>query len=219
MGVVAMKSSRIYWEKTNQILVRKEKDLVRLIKDLVQARSVNPPGDEKEVVDVLAREMEKLGLKFKILEHGENRRSIVSVLKGNGNSGDLVFAGHGDTVPVGSALWERDPFGGEESEGKVHGRGSSDMKSGVAAMLYAMAAISEAKVPLKGDMIYTVTAGEETDSVGARSLCETDLFKNADKMLIAEPSNLNIFVAEKELYGFQSGPKEGQHMVQCPILE
>jgi succinyl-diaminopimelate desuccinylase len=186
-----------YFEKISRFLQENEAGLRQLTQDLVRAPSVNPPGDESAVIDILTKKLEEFGVEYEVLEHGPSRKSLVAVYRGAGEKGALVFSGHGDTVPVGEASWERDPFSGEESDGRIHGRGATDMKGGVASIIHALGAVANAKVPLQGDLIVAITAGEETDSLGANALCETNWLDGADKLLIAEPSNLNVFTAEK----------------------
>ncbi|MGE5541782.1 MAG: M20 family metallopeptidase [Bacillota bacterium] len=172
-------------------------DLMRFTQDLVRARSVNPPGSESGVARVVAGCLEGFGIPYQILDHGDGRASIVGVVRGNGGSGHLMFNGHADTVPVGEARWGHDPFSGEMDGGRLYGRGASDMKSGVASMVFAAGALARCGVPLGGDVIVAVTAGEEVDSIGAWAVSRSEWSRGVDKVLIGEPSDLDIYVAEK----------------------
>src|ERR687887_1909535 len=129
-------------------------ELVRLTRDLVRMRSINPPGDEAAVAACVAARLERAGMFADVVPHEEaGRASIVGGLRGTGERPALLFSGHLDTVPAG-ANWQHNILAAEVSDGKIWGLGSTDMKSGVAAMVLAMEAIHRAGVPLKGDLLF-----------------------------------------------------------------
>jgi len=172
-----------------------EEGIIRFAQDLVRTPSVT--GEELEVAKIIKEKVEELGIKAKLISHGKNRASVVATIEGTNRKPGLLFNGHIDTVPVGAVKWDHDPFGGEIVENKIYGRGSSDMKSSIAAMVYAMASIAQSDIELSGDLILAATAGEEVDSIGAKEVLNLDLMKNVKNILIGEPSNLDIIVAEK----------------------
>lgn len=114
-----------------------------------------------------------------------------------GQKAALLYNGHLDTVPVGSENWVHQPFEAEVSEGKIWGRGSADMKGGLAVLMVAARALSEARVSLQGDLIIAATAGEETDSLGATSIAARPDLGPVQAVVIPEPSYNDIYVAEK----------------------
>jgi succinyl-diaminopimelate desuccinylase len=118
-------------------------------------------------------------------------------LPGEGPGPALCFAGHLDTVPLGAAKWKHDPFGGEISSGLLYGRGSSDMKSGVAAMVAAALELSQ--VPLrKAGLVLLLVAGEETGCEGAAHLARTPgALGTAGAMVVAEPTGNTTVVGHK----------------------
>ena len=118
-------SQRIDSEETRRLLTR-----------LVRSRSLNPPGDVRECAGIVAEELKTRGLPAEIIEEKPGVANVISHLEGKGSGKTLIWNGHFDVVTPGED-WEVDPFGGEYKEGFIYGRGASDMKSGVAAMIIA----------------------------------------------------------------------------------
>jgi succinyl-diaminopimelate desuccinylase len=174
-----------------------EKDAVKFCQDLVRIRSVNPPGEELDAAEYVASVLRKIGLQVELIRHSPARVSVLARLKGSGGKPALLYNGHLDTVPVGSEKWTHDPFGAEIAEGKVWGRGASDMKGGLAAMMAAGKAVAEAKMDLRGDLILAATAGEEADSLGAKAVAALPGLGPVQAVVISEPSSNDIFIAEK----------------------
>ena len=166
-------------------------DAVELTQQLVRIDTRNPPGNEAACADFLEALLIDSG--FAVARHsfGEAHFSLVAKL---GKAGPAtMFTGHLDTVPLGTAPWTRDPFGGEIVDGRLYGRGSTDMKAGVAAMITAAAA--EARwIGENGAVTLVLTGGEETGSHGALALAETDLLGEARVLVVGEPT-ANRFLA------------------------
>src|SRR5581483_8072858 len=108
-----------------------------LTRDLVRLRSINPPGDEAACARLIGGILEEAGFAVSSHSYGPGRANIVARLTGAGDKEPICFTGHMDTVPLGAAPWQRDPLAAERDGDKLYGRGSSDMKSGVAAMVAA----------------------------------------------------------------------------------
>lgn len=174
-----------------------ENEVVRVCRELIRLKSVNPPGDELIVAKYVADYLRGIGCAVELVEHSPERASVLARLKGSGGVPGVLFSAHLDTVPVGKENWKYDPFAGEVAEGKVWGRGTADMKGGLAGLLVAAKALQDAKVPLRGDAILALTAGEETDSLGAVALAKRPDLQGIQAMVIAEPSSNELFVAEK----------------------
>jgi acetylornithine deacetylase len=131
---------------------------------------------------------EIINLKYK------NRPNVVGILKGKGRGKSIILNGHIDVVtPEPINEWLLDPYLGDIKNGMVIGRGAVDMKSGLAAMIFALESIHNIGISLKGDVIFQSVIDEEYDGAGSLS-CILKGYK-ADGVLIAEPSNLNIFIA------------------------
>jgi succinyl-diaminopimelate desuccinylase len=172
-------------------------ETVDFLKDLLQAKSVNPPGNEEPVARKIAAMLQGAGVEAEIRSIEHSRANVVARILGSGAKKSLVYSGHMDTVAVGEVPWDFDPFGAEEHEGRIYGRGASDMKSGLAAMVVAITEVSRSGARLQGDLILAATAGEEVDCRGAKALVEAGLLEGVGAMAISEPSNGEIFVAHK----------------------
>ena len=108
---------------------------VELTRQLVQIDTINPHSPERPCAERVGNLLVDSGYSVATHEFAPGRASVVARREGAGPP--ICFAGHLDTVPLGAAPWTRNPFGGEVDAGKLYGRGSSDMKSGIAAMVEA----------------------------------------------------------------------------------
>jgi succinyl-diaminopimelate desuccinylase len=145
---------------------------VDLTRKLVQIETVNPPGNERRCVALLEKILTDAGFVTRRYEFAEGRTSLIATCSG-GRGLPICFTGHLDTVPIGSRAWSVDPFEAEIIGDKLYGRGSSDMKSGVAA--FVCAAINLAN-ELRGGpgVVLVLTASEETGCQGAQHLASLD---------------------------------------------
>ena len=174
-----------------------EKEVVLFCEELLKIKSVNPPGDELAAAEYISGVLAKAGLEVELLKHSPARASVIVRLRGSGKVPALLFSGHIDTVPVGAEAWVHDPFSGAIADGKIWGRGSADMKGGVAALMMAVKILAEARFPLKGDIILAATAGEETNSLGATAIASRKDLGPVQAILIPEPSGNELYIAEK----------------------
>jgi succinyl-diaminopimelate desuccinylase len=170
---------------------------VRLLTECVKLVTVNPPGHEKLAADWFAEQLEHMGFRSTVEDLGNDRANIVTVLKGTGERSALVFNGHLDVVPVGDTPWTHDPFGGVHVGGRLYGRGTSDMKGGLMAMVMAADALKRAGVRLKGDLIISGVADEETGALGAKTWVQGGGLQDVGAVVIGEPTNLEVYIAEK----------------------
>lgn len=174
-----------------------EGEVIAVCQKLVQLISVNPPGNERAVAGYVADYLRTAGVQVELVDHGPDRASVLARLKGTGERPGLLYSAHLDTVPVGKEKWLHEPFSGELAEGKLWGRGSSDMKGGMAGMMVAAKVLAAAGAKLKGDLIMAFTAGEEVDSLGAVALAGRQDLLPLQALIVSEPSSNEIFVAEK----------------------
>jgi acetylornithine deacetylase len=189
------------WIKRNRV------HATRLLQKLVQEGSVR--GKEAAAQAIIIEKCRELGLQLDIWEIGDKtlmnhpaycsdrkdytgNPNVVGVLKGTGNGKSLILNGHIDVVPENNlAEWKNDPFSGLIEEGRLYGRGSTDMKGGTVALLLAMESIIAAEIQLKGDIIFQSVIEEE--SGGAGTLAAVLRGYRADGAIIPEPTNLKIF--------------------------
>lgn len=172
-------------------------EAAKVLQEMVRFNTVNEPGNEKPLAEYIKSLLDEIGLETVLVDLGNNRANVIGRLKGTGEREALLFNGHLDTVPPGDIEWKYGPFSGEIVDGKIYGRGTADMKGGLAAMLIAIKAIKESGAELKGDFIYTATAGEETDSIGAVHFVENGGLDDVGAIIIGEPSSNSINIAEK----------------------
>jgi succinyl-diaminopimelate desuccinylase len=170
-------------------------DPVALTQELIRYDTVNPPGRERECALHLAKLLEAGGFETRLVELSGDRASLVARHGRRGNGNPLVFTGHIDVVPLGTRTWTREPFAGEVGDGRIHGRGSSDMKSGVAA--FVVAALEAARRGDDKEIVLLITAGEETGCEGAESIVAQQLQGQAGALVVCEPTSNAPFVGHK----------------------
>lgn len=168
-------------------------DCIELLRELVGFDTVNPPGNEKPAARYLAGLLEPLGFRCQVQDLGGNRANLVAVL-GGGDGPELMLTGHLDVVPAVGA-WEGSPFSLEEKDGKLRGRGTSDMKGGIAAMCEAAARCAARKEPMKGSLKLLFVADEECSNLGTLSYLKTH--GASDYAIIGEPTQLEVAVAHR----------------------
>jgi len=169
--------------------------LVSLCSSLVKIPSDNPPGDTSKQASFIQDYLESHGL---TVETHEPVDGVVNVVSSFGEgSPHLVLNGHLDQFPgdVGED-WSRSPYSGEVSGGELHGRGSGDMKGGLASLLYCFSKLSTLSLP--GKVTFTGTSDEETGGRwGARWLLDNVEGLHGDAVLNGEPSGLTVRIGEK----------------------
>lgn len=168
---------------------------VRLTEKLIQLDTRNPPGSEHECARYLGTLLGQAGFNVTFHEFAPGRTSVVARL-GPGAL-PICFTGHIDTVPFGSQAWTVDALGGDIDSGKIYGRGSSDMKSGVAALVVTALRLAEAW-PQETSLVLVITAGEETGCEGARTLIEeSNCLGHAGAIVVGEPTSNYPLVGHK----------------------
>lgn len=172
-------------------------DPVVLTRTLVAVDTINPPGDERPCAEHLGRLLEDVGFTVSYHEFAERRTSLVARIGGSSETTPLCFTGHIDTVPLGATPWTVEPFAGEISDGKLYGRGTTDMKSGVAAFVVAVLRLGRELAAGPG-VILVITAGEETGCEGAYHLAGlADVLGEAGAIVVAEPSSNQPWIGHK----------------------
>lgn len=174
-----------------------ELDPVTLTQSLLAFDTINPPGRELACIESLAAILSEAGLQVQVHKFGENRANLIATLNGPGAGAALCFTGHVDTVPLGNAPWKRDPFAGEIIDGRLYGRGSTDMKSGVAAFVTAACAAARGQRKAGGPLTLIITAGEETGCDGATELVQSGVLEHGGALVVAEPTSNVPMVGHK----------------------
>ena len=166
-----------------------------LTREIVRINNINPPGKEDECARHLGKILELAGFNLQYHSIAVGRSNLVARI-GNGARAPLCFTGHIDTVPLGAAKWKKDPFAGETGSGKLFGRGTSDMKSGVAAFVVAAATLAPHLRATPG-LVLIITAAEETGCEGAFKLVKDEHLGLAGAIVVAEPTSNYPFVGHK----------------------
>ncbi|MFA5513987.1 MAG: YgeY family selenium metabolism-linked hydrolase [Sphaerochaetaceae bacterium] len=164
--------------------------LIDLCTKMIQTPSMS--GREKDLVNLLKREMVSLGFDSVNVDCMGN---IVGKIEGKKGGKTVLMDGHLDTVPIANrSSWSVEPFGGEIKEGKIYGRGASDMKGALAAMIYA-ASLLKKEGSLKGDLYVSGTVYEElAEGYSLEPVLEAT---NPNIVIIGEATNLNLNVGQR----------------------
>lgn len=164
-------------------------DVIELTKKLIQFNTVNPPGNEEDIALYIGELLSKNGFNVKYPELDKHRLHVIAEKNINNDNTPIVLSGHIDVVPLGAKTWIKNPFISEIEDGKLYGRGASDMKSGIASIICAAISTTE-DTTLKKGIRLLITAGEEIGCFGARDLYLKgyDIGK-ASGLIIAEPTS------------------------------
>lgn len=156
---------------------------------------------EAAVADVIERYLSKAGIASQRVACDSDRDNLVATL-GTGTR-ILGFTGHLDVVPSGDlANWKTDPFKPTQEGDRLFGRGSSDMKSGLAAMAIAMIELKEEGFDEDGSLRLLATVGEETGLYGAHQLTEAGYVDDVEALIVGEPTDKNIVFAHKGIINY-----------------
>jgi acetylornithine deacetylase/succinyl-diaminopimelate desuccinylase family protein len=169
-----------------------------LTRALVAVDTQNPPGNEAAAIDVCRQALEPFGARFETFEVVSGRTSLLATI-GDGSRPTLIVNGHLDVVPVDPSGWTHDPFGGDEVDGRLYGRGTADMKGGIAAAIEALATLQRAGREPACDLAFHLVADEERGgTLGTGALVAAGKVRG-DACLVPEPTGLDICVAERGL--------------------
>jgi succinyl-diaminopimelate desuccinylase len=169
---------------------------VELLQSLVRIPSVNPPGNEDEIAAFVHDFFAAHAISSRSVPLATGRSSVVAEIKGS-EPGRVVLCGHLDTVRIDEKLWTVSPFEASISKGKMYGRGTADMKSGVAAIMMMGAWLSARPQPPRKTVVLALTADEENGFRGAESLVQAGVFDDAELLIVTEPSGGRAYVGEK----------------------
>lgn len=198
-------------EKLSNWLIKEQDNALRFLQKTVQEASTT--GNETGVQNLIAKKLKDIGLEVDMwYPDGEELANhpnfcasrtdfstspnVVGIWRGTGNGRSLVLNGHIDVVPEGDLTqWEHHPYSGKIIDGKLYGRGSTDMKGGNLSLLLAIQALKETGAELKGDLFFHSVIEEE--SGGAGTLAAVLRGYKADAAIIPEPTNMKIFPAQQ----------------------
>jgi succinyl-diaminopimelate desuccinylase len=172
-------------------------DAISLTRELLRFDTVNPPGREQDCARHAGRLLEDWGYAVEYQEFEPGRTSVIARAGSSRAKAPLCLTGHLDVVPLGTRKWAKDPFAGETDGDRLYGRGSSDMKAGVAAMLLAAKAFA-GKLSGTPGVVLVLTASEENGCIGSRHLAALPaLMGRAGAIVVGEPSANQPYVGHK----------------------
>jgi succinyl-diaminopimelate desuccinylase len=174
-----------------------------LLKKLIQAETTAKKG-ELAAAEIISDELApkgraRSGIDCRIDSWGQNRANLTAQITSAGRKGGLLFLCHLDVIAAGEAGWRYPAFAGVENNGKIYGRGSVDMKGGIAAAVTAIREIVNSAVKLKGDIIFLALAGEETDSCGAGRFISNfgNKLPKIAGVVVPEPTDFEVVTAHR----------------------
>ncbi len=182
-----------------KIVDENSEELLSICSKLIQIPSVNPGGSVENVVKLICSYFDSWGIEYKIVSSREDCPNIIAEI-GNGEEYTLLLNGHCDVVPPGDLNgWNFYPFSGEIVDGKMLGRGTSDMKCGLGGLLFVVKTIKENNMNFKGKIVFHIVPDEETGGLyGTKWLQENGYMDNADACIVAEPTSYsNCEVGQK----------------------
>lgn len=169
---------------------------------LKQLIAIDTAGGHEEKVSLFLKDsFAKHGITAQLVEVEPGRHDVIAKL-GNSNGPVLAFEGHQDTVAIGEKdQWQHDPLGAEIVGDKVYGRGTTDMKAGLAAEALALMELADEGAELNGTLEFIATVAEESSQhnhmQGAQTLVKKGLIQDVDAIIIAEPSDSQLDFAHK----------------------
>lgn len=168
------------------------KELIELVSSLIQIKSENPTGTQRDVIDFVKNYLAEAGIEHEEVGCNTDHPCVVAKV-GSEEGFSMIMNGHVDVVPAGDLKqWDFDPFSGEITDSQILGRGTSDMKAGVAGVLFALALFAKKNISLKGNVRLHIVSDEESGGeFGSQWLCANGYSDHADACLVAEPTSMN----------------------------
>lgn len=167
-----------------------------LLRDLIKVNTTNLPGNELDIVKKIL-EYFPATTNYEVFDHGNNRGSLIITIDGREDE-VIGFFGHIDTVPVSDIeSWSYNPFEGVVVDGYMYGRGTTDMKGGVASMIQTALYFIEGKIVPNYTLKFVFTADEESGGLGVLELKDKGRLKGLKEVFICEPSDESLGIREK----------------------
>ena len=175
-----------------------KKEALDLLLNMLSIPTVNNYDREEDLAIFLKNYFNKYGIDSTIQKVDEKRSNIIAIVDGVETDTKVIWNGHLDTVPLGSLdLWNTDPASPTLLDNRIYGRGTSDMKSGLAAMVYALCNMKQKGIIPPYSIQFIGTCDEESGGAGASKIMEESLLGNPEYILIGEPTDGDIGLAQK----------------------
>jgi len=179
-------------------------NLEQILKNLVQIPTENPPGKTDEIINYLITDIfkESDGFHNEVMNYNKKGIELKNLITriGTGKK-KIILSGHLDVVPAGEdSQWKYPPFSAEVIDGKLYGRGACDMKGGLTMLIGTMINLKKYPELLENYSIFFLgSADEESGMTGAVSIVRKGFMKDSVLLIVGEPTNMNIGIAEKGL--------------------
>ena len=176
---------------------------IPILRELIKLNTENPPGETTEILSWIKNWAKKEGISSNIQKYEENKVNIVLTLGEADKS--ILICGHLDTVPLGDKdNWKYDPLSAKLINGYIYGRGSADMKGGVAAALGALKTLKNrcGEKDMSYSIIFLGTSDEEVGLGGALASLKLGILNNCEFLIIPEPTGKKVGIAEKGVLWF-----------------
>lgn len=171
-------------------------ETVELASALIRLPSFNPPGNEDAIMAFASKWLANVGISSEPVPLDKGRSSLVARIPGS-QPGSIVLCGHLDTVTANEDAWQRHPLVPVVEDGRLWGLGAADMKSAVAVLMQTMARQAAVPLPPEKSLILVLTADEEWGYRGAATIAKSGLIRDAELILIAEPTSNAAYVGQK----------------------
>lgn len=196
-----------------------------LLVKLLEIPSVNSHDKEQCVAEYIAAYFQEHGIEARVQYIDDTHANVEAFVPGKDSARTMIWNGHLDTVPYGSLEeWKSAPESAVLEKGKLYARGASDMKSGLAAMVYALC---HAQEPPAYNIQFFGTCDEEKNGIGARAVLEENRMREAECLLIGEPTGMELGIAQKGCIWLEllirgktshgAYPREGISAIHCGV--
>lgn len=168
-------------------------DKIKILQDVIRLKTEN--DHETLVAEYYQQLLKTYGIESKLIEYKPGRSNLIAEIKGNKPGKILAYNGHMDVVAATNPEeWTYDPFGAEIVDGKMYGRGTTDMKAGLTAMVLALIEIKQSNRDFSGTLRLVASIGEEIGMYGSKQLTDEGYLDDIDALVIGEPSGKSAIV-------------------------
>ena len=199
---------------TNPAFIDPIADPVALTQQLVRFDTSNPPGNEAEAIQHIKALLDAAGIQSQTFAKSPNRPNLIARLPGDGSAPPLLLQGHVDVVPADPSQWQQPPFSGNIVDGYLWGRGTLDMKGGIATMVSALIQAKSNGLTPAGDIVLALVCDEEAGGHhGARYLVEehAEEFEGV-QYAIGEFGGFSFNIGSRRFYPIMVAEKQVCHI-------
>ncbi len=175
-----------------ELVASRKQEVVQLVSELIQIKSENPTGTQDEVIAFVQNYLNAHGVQNEVVYTNPEFPCVIAKY-GSEEGFSFLINGHVDVVPAGDlSTWNFDPYCGTITDKEILGRGTSDMKAGIACALFTIGLCSDLKLPLQGNIRLHIVSDEESGGqYGSEWLCQNGYADGADACLVAEPTGMD----------------------------